>query len=127
MRPRGHICSDVTPVHGPLGRLCASRARHGRRTTMTEQSSQQGTPQVAVLGGGVMGETLLSALLAAGWGAAQVEVTERAVERAGELAKTYGVRTGASNAQAAGRADVVLIAVKPNVVASVLDEIRPVL
>lgn len=94
---------------------------------MTEQSSQQGTPQVAVLGGGVMGETLLSALLTAGWGAAQVEVTERAVERAGELAKTYGVRTGASNAQAAGRADVVLIAVKPNVVGSVLDEIRPVL
>ena len=91
---------------------------------MTEQ---QGTPQVAVLGGGVMGETLLSALLTAGWTTEQVEVTERAVERAGHLAKTYGVRTGASNAQAAGRADVVLLAVKPNVVASVLDEIRPVL
>ncbi|WP_421734830.1 pyrroline-5-carboxylate reductase [Cellulomonas sp.] len=82
------------------------------------------TPRVAVLGGGVMGETLLSALLTAGWGAEQVEVTERYAPRAGELADRYGVRTGALNADAAARADVVLLAVKPNVVASVLDEIK---
>jgi pyrroline-5-carboxylate reductase len=81
-------------------------------------------PYVAVLGGGVMGETLLSALLGGGWAPERVEVTERAAVRANELAGRYGVRTGASNAEAAARADVVLIAVKPNVVASVLTEIR---
>jgi len=91
---------------------------------MTEQGE---TPQVAVLGGGVMGETLLSALLTAGWTPEQVEVTEREEQRAGALAERYGVPTGSSNAEAAARADVVLLAVKPNVVGSVLDEIRPVL
>jgi pyrroline-5-carboxylate reductase len=85
------------------------------------------TPQVAVLGGGVMGETLVSALLAAGWDAGQVEVTERATARAEDLAGRYGVRTGPSNPEAAARAGVVLVAVKPNVVGHVLEEIAPVL
>ena len=91
---------------------------------MTDETS---TPQVAVLGGGVMGETLVSALLAAGWDADQVEVTERASARAEDLAGRYKVRTGPSNADAAGRADIVLVAVKPNVVGQVLDDIAPVL
>ncbi|MGY4645434.1 pyrroline-5-carboxylate reductase [Cellulomonas sp. URHB0016] len=92
---------------------------------MTDQTP--GTPRVAVLGGGVMGETLLAALLTAGWAPEQVEVTEQSSARADVLAERYAVRTGASNRDAAGRADVVLVAVKPNVVASVLDEIAPVL
>lgn len=86
-----------------------------------------GTPRVAVLGGGVMGEALLSSLLTAGWTADRVEVTEHAPARAEELAERYGVRAGSSNAQAAERADVVLVAVKPNVVGAVLDEVAPAL
>lgn len=86
-----------------------------------------GTEHVAVLGGGVMGETLLGALLTAGWATEEVEVTERASARADELAHRYGVRAGASNAEASARADVILVAVKPNVVASVLDEIKDAL
>jgi len=93
---------------------------------MSEQQDQAGA-QVAVLGGGVMGETLLAALLASGWSPQQVEVTEQSVARADDLAGRYAVRTGASNANAAARADVVLIAVKPQVVGSVLDEIAPAL
>ena len=84
-------------------------------------------PRIAVLGGGVMGETLLSALLTAGWPADRVEVTEQHAPRAEDLAARYGVRTGASNAEAAARVDVVIVAVKPNVVASVLDEVKDVL
>lgn len=84
-------------------------------------------PQVAVLGGGVMGEALLGALLTAGWTPEQVEVTEHATARADELAGRYAVRTGASNVDAASRADVVLVAVKPNVVGAVLDEIASAL
>lgn len=84
-------------------------------------------PQVAVLGGGVMGEALLGALLTAGWTPEQVEVTEHATARADELAGRYAVRTGASSVDAASRADVVLVAVKPNVVGAVLDEIASAL
>ncbi len=94
---------------------------------MTEQQPSTPTPPVAVLGGGVMGEALLSAVLAAGWSTHDVEVSEQSVDRADELAGRYAVRTGASNDGAAGRADVVVIAVKPNVVGAVLEQIAPVL
>ncbi|MDM7832263.1 pyrroline-5-carboxylate reductase [Cellulomonas edaphi] len=93
---------------------------------MSEQQEQAGA-QVAVLGGGVMGETLVAALLSSGWSSDQVEVTEQSAARAGDLAGRYSVRTGARNATAAARADVVLIAVKPQVVGLVLDEIAPAL
>jgi len=98
------------------------------RTTMSEQQDSTGSStgaDVAVLGGGVMGETLLAALLASDWSAENVEVTEHSRARADELAGRYSVRTGAGNAAAAARADVVLIAVKPQVVSAVLDEIGP--
>jgi pyrroline-5-carboxylate reductase len=95
-------------------------------TTNEAHRNVPGTP-VAVLGGGVMGETLVSALLQAGWSADDVEVTERSAARATELAQRYGVDSSATNSSAARRADVVLIAVKPGVVAAVLDEIAPAL
>jgi len=90
---------------------------------MSEQG--QTGAHVAVLGGGVMGETLLAALLASGWSADSVEVTEQSTARADDLATRYSVRTGTGNAAAAARADVVLVAVKPQVVGTVLDEIAP--
>jgi len=93
---------------------------------MSEQH-EQSAGSIAVLGGGVMGETLLAAVLASGWSPSQVEVTEQSAARADDLAGRYAVRTGATNATAAARADVVLVAVKPQVVGSVLDEIAPVL
>lgn len=85
------------------------------------------TPAVAVLGGGVMGEALLSALLTGGWPAGRLEVVEQSAERADELAQRYAVTTGGSAAQAAARADVVLLAVKPGVVPAVLSEVAPAL
>lgn len=92
---------------------------------MTEQQRGGTNAAVAVLGGGVMGEALLSALLAGGWPAHQVEVTDQSPERVEALAARYGVRAGSSNAQAAQRADVVLLAVKPNVVPAVLTQVAP--
>ena len=89
---------------------------------MSEQQGQTGA-RVAVLGGGVMGETLVAALLASGWPAEAVEVTEQSAARADDLAARYAVRTGSSNAAAAARADVVLVAVKPQVVGTVLADI----
>ncbi|MEN0128828.1 MAG: pyrroline-5-carboxylate reductase [Brevundimonas sp.] len=89
---------------------------------MSEQQGQTGA-RVAVLGGGVMGETLVAALLASGWSPEAVEVTEQSAARADDLAARYAVRTGSSNAAAAARADVVLVAVKPQVVGTVLDDI----
>lgn len=84
-------------------------------------------PHAAVLGGGVMGEALVTALLAAGWTADDVDVTERSAARAMELSGRYGVRAADPNAKAVKGAGLVLIAVKPQVVPDVLAEIAPTL
>ena len=56
--------------------------------------------QIAILGAGVMGETLLSGLLRAGWTADDVVITERRADRATELGERYGVRVS-ENVEAA--------------------------
>ncbi|GAA3818117.1 pyrroline-5-carboxylate reductase [Cellulomonas soli] len=94
-------------------------------TSTGPSTETDGPPRVAVLGGGVMGETLVTALLTAGWSADDVEVTERSAARAHELASRHGVRASRGNAKAAAHADVLLLAVKPDVVGSVLEEIAP--
>lgn len=82
---------------------------------------------VLVVGGGVMGGTLVEALLAAGWSPRDVEVAERDVARAEDLRRRLGVLTAASTEHAAARADVVLVAVKPDVVGDVLTTVGPAL
>ena len=78
---------------------------------------------VAIIGGGVMGETLLSGLLRAGWQTANVVITERRPERAAELAAKYGVRT-VDNCEAVGWAETVVLVVKPQDIDGLLAEIR---
>ncbi|MDQ1711808.1 MAG: pyrroline-5-carboxylate reductase [Frankiaceae bacterium] len=79
---------------------------------------------LAILGAGKMGEALLSGLLRAGTDPGSVTVTARRPERAKDLAGRYGV-TVVPNSDAA-RAGTVLIAVKPQDMAALLEEIAPV-
>ena len=79
---------------------------------------------VAIFGAGVMGETLLSGLLRAGRPAEQLLITERRADRAAELTEKYGVRA-VSNVEAAAEADTLVLVVKPQDMAALLDEISP--
>ena len=76
----------------------------------------------AIIGAGVMGETLLSGLVRAGRRVDQLMVGEKRPERAKELEERYGV-TVVSNREAATKADTVALVVKPQDMADVLDEI----
>ncbi|MBC7677402.1 MAG: pyrroline-5-carboxylate reductase [Pseudorhodobacter sp.] len=78
---------------------------------------------IAVLGVGKLGEALLSGVLRAGRSPADVVVTARRPERAAELTARHGVR--AVTTQAAATADVLLLAVKPQDMAALLDELAP--
>lgn len=78
---------------------------------------------VAILGTGVMGETLLSGLMRAGWTPDQVRITERRPERAAELGERYGVRV-VSNTEAAEQSDTLVLVVKPQDIGALLDELR---
>jgi pyrroline-5-carboxylate reductase len=83
-------------------------------------------PQTAIIGAGVMGETLLSGLVRAGRRVDNLLVGEKRAERAVELEERYGVAV-VSNIEAAEKADTVALVVKPQDMGDVLDEIAPVL
>src|SRR5688500_6996897 len=80
----------------------------------------------AILGAGVMGETLLSGLVRAGRRVDNLLIGEKRPERARELEERYGVAV-VGNVEAAAKADTVAIVVKPQDMADLLDEIGPVL
>jgi pyrroline-5-carboxylate reductase len=79
---------------------------------------------VAILGAGVMGETLLSGLIRAGRPVADLLVGEKRGERAAELVERYGV-TVLSNTEAVAKADTIAVVVKPQDMADLLTEIAP--
>ena len=79
---------------------------------------------VAVIGAGVMGETLVSGLMRAGRRAEELLLTERRPERATELRERYGIEV-VSNSVAAQKADTLLLVVKPQDMAEVLQEMAP--
>jgi len=79
---------------------------------------------VAILGAGVMGETLVSGLLRAGRRPEELLLTERRPDRADELRERYGVEI-VSNAAAASKADTLLLVVKPQDMIDVLQELSP--
>lgn len=78
----------------------------------------------AIIGAGVMGETLLSGLVRAGRRVDQLMVGEKRAERARELEERYGVAV-VSNREAAAKADTVALVVKPQDMGDVLEEIAP--
>ena len=77
---------------------------------------------IAILGTGKMGEALLSGLLQAGYPAAEVLAVARRPERKAELREKYGVQTPGA-AEAAKTADTLVLAVKPQDMGALLDEI----
>jgi pyrroline-5-carboxylate reductase len=79
---------------------------------------------IAILGAGKMGEALLSGLLRAGLPPSDVAVVVRRAERAEELYEAYGVQVLTAE-EAAKDAGTLVIAVKPQDMARMLDEIAP--
>ncbi|NLC98198.1 MAG: pyrroline-5-carboxylate reductase [Actinomycetales bacterium] len=78
--------------------------------------------RTAVLGGGVMGGTLVASIVASG--NQNVVVIEKNAERAAELARDYGVEVGTELGLIAG-AQQILLAVKPQDMPGLLSQIAP--
>ena len=83
-------------------------------------------PVIAVLGVGKLGEALLSGLLRSGHPVDRLLGAERHPERAAEIAQRYGVATP-QPVDAVVQADVLLLAVKPQDMRTLLAEVAPVL
>jgi pyrroline-5-carboxylate reductase len=81
--------------------------------------------KVAFLGGGRMGEALVSGLIRSGGRSAdEIMVTSRREERSRELAETYGIDSTLSNADAVSWAEVLVLTVKPQDMEILLSQIR---
>jgi pyrroline-5-carboxylate reductase len=81
--------------------------------------------RIAIIGGGRIGEALLSGLLSSGW--KDIVVTSRGSERVAELHERHGVQATTSNPDAVTGAALVVIAVKPQDIDALLAEIGPLL
>jgi pyrroline-5-carboxylate reductase len=84
--------------------------------------------KIAVIGAGNMGEALLAGLLADGTAQPlSLWATDVESERVGLLGSRYGIRTGGDNQAAAAWADVLVLAVKPQTMNRVLEELKDIL
>ena len=83
---------------------------------------------IATVGSGVMAEAMIAGILRGKLVTPeQVVASHPRAERRDELASAYGIRTVASNAEAIHGADIILLAIKPQMLAKVGREIGPLL
>lgn len=85
------------------------------------------TPKsIAVIGAGVMGEALISALIQSGISASSITICEKREDRAKELVTKYQIVQG-TLIQAVTSAEALLLVVKPQDMAGVLADIKSLL
>jgi len=84
--------------------------------------------KIAVVGAGNMGEALVAGLLAAETAAPdEIHATDVVAGRLDRLKSRYGVRVGTDNRAASAWSDIAILAVEPQVLDQVLDDLRPAL
>ncbi|MGB5539192.1 MAG: pyrroline-5-carboxylate reductase [Gammaproteobacteria bacterium] len=71
------------------------------------------------IGGGNMASSLIGGLIADGWNPATIQTSDRDVQQLQRLASRFGIATTPDNQAAAARADIIVLAVKPQVMKSV--------
>jgi pyrroline-5-carboxylate reductase len=82
--------------------------------------------KIGVIGGGKMGEVIIGGIVSRKLAfAGDITVADKVKERLQELKDTYGVAITGNNSKAAKLADVVILAVKPQDMGSVLHELNP--
>jgi pyrroline-5-carboxylate reductase len=82
--------------------------------------------RVGFVGGGNMGEALIRGLLGTNLVPTDLlAATDARADRAAQLATQYGISAHGDNARLVREADVVILAVKPQIMGAVLAEIAP--
>ena len=80
--------------------------------------------RIAFIGAGNMASSLIGGLLAKGLDAAQIRASDPGAETRARVSAEHGIELFADNAQAVQDADVIVIAVKPQVMKAVCQDLR---
>jgi pyrroline-5-carboxylate reductase len=78
----------------------------------------------AIIGAGNMGLALMRGLLDSGVAPDRIAVSNKRFARSKAIAEEYGVRPVEKNADAVKGADIVILAIKPQIISKILPEIR---
>lgn len=81
---------------------------------------------IGVIGAGIMGEALISAMVSAGVRPSAITISEKRAERATELTNTYGIQVADLKSNVS-KSDVLLLVVKPQDMAALLSEMQGLL
>lgn len=81
------------------------------------------TPTITFIGGGNMAASLIGGLLANGLSAGSICVAEPNLERIGQLQQQFGVHVDSDNQRAVAQVQVIVLAVKPQVLQAVCRDI----
>jgi pyrroline-5-carboxylate reductase len=93
--------------------------------TGIEASGPLGAVRVAFVGSGVMAESIIAGMLARGLvSPRQIVASHPREERRRRLAERHGIRTTASNREAAAEAELVVLTIKPQVLRPVMAELH---
>lgn len=83
------------------------------------------TKKIGFIGGGNMAHSLISGLIASGHSAQQIWVADTDEQKLSRLASRMNINTSPTNAALITAVDVVVLAVKPQIIASVIEHARP--
>lgn len=78
---------------------------------------------LAFIGGGNMAGSLIGGLITDGWDPARIRVADTSTQRLDQLSQQFPIRTTTSNTDAADQTDIIVLAVKPQVIKSVAQEL----
>lgn len=80
---------------------------------------------IGIIGGGNMGQAMLSGFLQQGISANTLFVADHSADTCAQLNRNFGVYSATNNTSIADKADILVVAVKPQQMRSVLTEIAP--
>lgn len=83
-------------------------------------------PTIAILGGGSMGSSLVGGLIKNNYPSDKLWLADPSEIKLSHLEHQFGIHTTTSNLKAIGTADIIIFAVKPQVLAQVAKEIKDI-
>jgi pyrroline-5-carboxylate reductase len=78
---------------------------------------------IAIIGSGNMGASLIGGLIADGYPASQIWVTDTSLDRLKQMEQQFGITSTVDNIAAVSIADIVIFAVKPQVLSPVIHQL----